>query len=99
MAERIYRYRGFDVRIDVRPLQGVDDTGHTIVAGYRCHVRLAGKADQSDLPPLALLDRGARLFCDEQDAVIAGCRAGEAVVDATFASTASPTVKPLALCA
>lgn len=85
VAERIYRYRDFDIEIDVRPLEGAGASPvGRILAGYLCHVRLSGKAGQPDLPSLALLDRGTRLFGEEQDAVIAGCCAGEAAIDTAF---------------
>ncbi len=88
MAERIYRYRDFDILIDVKPLEGAGGNPiHRFLAGYLCHVHLSGKAGQPDLPSLALPDKGARLFVDEQEAVIVACCAGEAAIDATLAKT------------
>lgn len=89
MAERIYRYRDFDIVINVKPLEGA--TGHPVtrfLAGYLCHVHLHAKTGQPDLPSLTLLDKGARLFVEEQDAIIAGCCAGEAAINAAVTTIA-----------
>ncbi|WP_250479984.1 MULTISPECIES: hypothetical protein [unclassified Caballeronia] len=89
MTERIYRYRDFDIEINVKPLEGAGGSPvNRFLAGYLCHVHLRGRAGHSDLPSLTLLNRGACLFVDQQDAAIAACRAGEAAIDATLAKIA-----------
>ena len=97
MAERIYRYRDFDIAINVKPLEGASGSPVTrFLAGYLCHVHLRGKAGQPDLPSLTLLDRGARLFVGEQEAVFAACCAGEAAIDTAALTT---TVEDIAAAA
>jgi hypothetical protein len=92
MTGIIYRYRDFNIEINLSPQRTAfpphptdGEPGHTALPRYACEVRLSGRAGQSDLPSLAVLDNCNRLFTDEQDAVIAGCCAAEAAINSAIA--------------
>jgi hypothetical protein len=95
MNKGIYRYRGFDITIDVRPFGTPDPCcDFRFTGGYLCHVRLCGMNGHPDLPALSLLDENGFLFTSELDASVKGCLAGEAAVNAALAEETARTMHP-----
>jgi hypothetical protein len=85
VTERIYLYRNFEIAITAKPLSASSHAVALFRTCYICHVRLSSVDGRQHLPSLALLDSGAHLFDNEQDAVIAGRCAGEAAINAALA--------------
>lgn len=85
MIERAYRYRDFEIAVLAEPVR-VDDEQSTFgsVTRYLCHVYLRSKTAHPDLLPLKVLRPKYELFSDLQDAILAGCLAGEAAVNAAL---------------
>jgi hypothetical protein len=85
MVEHIYRYRDFEVTISVGPFGTPDPScGFRFTGGYLCHVSLSGQNGHRNLPALSLLDESGCLFVDEFEAVLTGCLASEAAIDAAL---------------
>jgi hypothetical protein len=88
MTQRTYSYREFEITLEIEPeVPFRPGAVFVLPTHYICNIQMRSVSLQCELDPVRLTKVHGRPFVYEADAIIAGHRAAEDVIDEVIALT------------